>query len=113
MNYGKKGKAKCAKCRKSHNITICDEGNKTNLPATKTNFTSVGGIEVTLPAFTYLHTAQVCITGPRGLSILTRCMIDGGSQSSFVAASLIDDLKLEAIRERELLPVLSSHNPPN
>jgi len=47
LNYGKKGKVKCAKCRKSHHITICDEGNKTNLPATKTNFTSVGGIEIT------------------------------------------------------------------
>jgi len=29
-------------------------------------------------------------------------VIDGGSQSSFVAASLIDVLKLEAIIEREL-----------
>jgi hypothetical protein len=29
-------------------------------------------------------------------------VLDGGNQSSFVAASLIEDLKLEAISEREL-----------
>ena len=102
LNCGKRGKAKCAKCRKSHHITICDEGNKTKVPATETNFTSIGGIEVTLPALNYLHNAQVCITGPTGLSKLPRCLMVGGSQSSINSASLIDDLKLEAISEREL-----------
>jgi hypothetical protein len=102
LNCGKKGKAKCAQCKKSHHISICDDGNKTKVQATQTNFTSVGGIEVTLPGFTYLQTAQVSITGPTGFSRLNRCVLDGGGQSSFVAASLIDDLKLEAISEREL-----------
>jgi len=72
------------------------------VPLAQTNFTSLGVIEATLPGFTYPQTAQDCITGPTGLSRLTRCVLDGGSQSSFVAASLIDDLKLEAISEREL-----------
>jgi hypothetical protein len=40
--------------------------------------------------------------GPTGLSRLTRCMLDSGSQSSFIAAHLTDDLKLQAINEREL-----------
>jgi hypothetical protein len=101
-NCGKKGKAKCAKCKKSHHISICDEGNRTNTPATQTNFTSVGRIEVASPGFTYLQTAQVWVTGPTGLSRLTRCVLDGGSQSSFIKASLIDDLKLQAINEKEL-----------
>jgi hypothetical protein len=101
-NCGKKGKAKCAKCKRPHHISICDDGNKIRAPATQTNFTSVGGIEVALPGFTYLQTAQVYITGPTGLSRLTHCVLNGGSQSSFVAASLIDNLKLEAISEREL-----------
>jgi len=92
-NCGKKGKAKCAKCKKSHHVSICDDTNKTKAPATQTNFTSVGGIEVTSPGFTYLKTAQVWITGPTWLSRLTRCVLDGESQSSFIAASLIDDLK--------------------
>jgi hypothetical protein len=101
-NCGKKRKAKCAKCKKSHHISICDDGNKTRAPATQTNFTSVGGIEVSSSGFTYLQNAQVWITGPTVLSRLTRCVLDGGSQSSFSVASLIYDLKLQAISEREL-----------
>jgi hypothetical protein len=79
-NCGKRGKEKCDKCKKVHHISICDDGNKTRAPATQTNLTSVGGIEVTLPGLTYLQTAQACITGPTGLSRLTRCVLDGGSQ---------------------------------
>ena len=37
-----------------------------------------------------------------GLSRLTRCVLDRESQSSFIAARLIDDLKLQVINEREL-----------
>jgi hypothetical protein len=111
-NCGKKGKTKCAKCNKSHHISICDEGNRTKTPATQTNFTFVGRIEVTSPGFTYLQTAQVWITGPTGLSRLTRCVLDRGSQSSFIAESLIDDLKLQAINE-EKLTVHFNHNPAN
>ena len=101
-NCGKKGKAKCVRCKKSHHISVCDDGSRTKAPAAQTNFTSVGRIEVTSSGFTYLQTAQVWITGPTGLSRLTRCVLDGGSQSSFIAASLIDDLKLQAVNEREL-----------
>jgi len=64
-------------------------------------FASVGEIEVTSPGLTYLQTAQLWITGPTGLSRLTR-VLDGGNQSSFIAASLIDNLKFQAISEREL-----------
>ena len=101
-NWGKNGKAKCAKCKKSHHISICDEGNRTKTPVAKTNFTSVSRIEVASTGFTYLQTAQVWITGPTGLSRLIRRVLDGGSQSSFIESSLIDDLKLQAINEREL-----------
>jgi hypothetical protein len=41
--------------------------------------------------------------GPTGLSKLTRCVLDAGSQSSFVAKTLIDDLKLEVIERRNLV----------
>jgi len=40
--------------------------------------------------------------GPTGLSRLARCVLNGGSQSSFIAAHFTDDLKLQAINEREL-----------
>ena len=42
-NCGKKGKARCVRCKKSHHISICDDGNKTNSPAVRNNSTSVGG----------------------------------------------------------------------
>jgi hypothetical protein len=44
----------------------------------------------------------VWITGPTGLSKLTRSVLDGGSQSSFITKSVIDDLKLETIERRQL-----------
>ena len=40
---------------------------------------------------------------PTGLSKLTRCVLDGGSQSSFIAKTLIDDLKLEVVDHRDLV----------
>jgi len=101
-NCGRKGKAKCARCKKSHHISGCDDRRKTKAPAAQTNFTSVGRIEVTSLGFTYLQIAQVWNTGPTGLSKLTCCMLDGGSQSSFIATSLTNNLTLQAINEREL-----------
>ena len=91
-NCGKKVKAKCA-------ISSCDDGNRAKTQAAQTNFTSVGRIEVTSPGFTYLQTAHVSTTGPTGLSRQTHCLLDGESQLIFIAASLIDDLKLQAINE--------------
>jgi len=41
--------------------------------------------------------------GPTGLSKLTRCVLDAGSQSIFVAKSLIDDLKLEMLDRQDLV----------
>jgi len=39
---------------------------------------------------------------PTRLSRLTRCLLDAGSQSRFITASLIVDLKLQPINEREV-----------
>ena len=41
--------------------------------------------------------------GPIRISKLTRCILDGGSQSSFVAKILIDDLKLDVVDRRDLV----------
>jgi hypothetical protein len=64
--------------------------------------TSVGKIDVSSPDFTYLQTVGVWITGPTRRSKLTRCVLDGGSQPSFVNKSLIDELLLEVIDNRSL-----------
>jgi hypothetical protein len=41
--------------------------------------------------------------GPTGLSKLTRCVLDGRSQTSFIAKTLIDDLKPEIVDRRGLV----------
>ena len=68
----KRGKAFSARCKEEHHISIC---NRDNLR------TSVGKIGVTTPDLTFL-TARTCIKK------LTRCILDGGIQSSFIHSSL-------------------------
>jgi len=41
--------------------------------------------------------------GPIGISNLTRCVLDVGSQSSFVAKILIDHMKLDVVDRRDLV----------
>lgn len=95
----KREKAQCSNCRKMHHRSICDDGKR---KTEQKNTTSVAKIDVTVPGFTYLQTAQVMIIGPTGLSKLTRCVMDSGSQSSFIARTLVDELKLEVMDQREL-----------
>jgi len=64
--------------------------------------TTVGKLDVALSNFTYLQTARVRIVGPTGLSKLTRCVLDSGSQTSFVSKSIIDALKLDVIDRRNM-----------
>ena len=68
----------------------------------QSNITAVGTVDVCTPAFTYSQTARVRITGPTGLSKITRCVMDGRSQSSFITDTLIKDPKLRTIKNREL-----------
>jgi hypothetical protein len=49
-----------------------------------------------------LQTARVRIVGPTGLSKFTRCVLDSGSQTSFVNTSIIDALKLDVIGQQNL-----------
>ena len=92
----------CAKCRRPHHQSLCDEGGNPANPAGLSSITAVGKIDACTPAFTYLQTAQVRITGPTGRSRLTRCVLDGGSHSSFISDTLIEDLKLRITEHREL-----------
>jgi hypothetical protein len=57
------------------------------------------------------HNARVCSKKGKALCTrckgarckLTRCVLDAGSQTSFVAKTLIDDLKLEVVDRRDLV----------
>ena len=100
-NCKKKGKVQCAKCRKPHHQSLCDEDSIPASPADQSGVTAVWKVDVGTRTLTYLQTAQVRITGPTGLSKLTR-VLDGGSQSSFITDTLIEDLKLRTTEHREL-----------
>ena len=47
-----------------------------------------------------------------GLSRVTRCILDAGSQSIFISSKLVDTLKLPVMEERDvILSVFESHKP--
>ena len=98
----KKGKAMCIICKGSHHKSICTADQTNGTLALPTNVMSVSKIEAALPNFTYLQTARVRIVGPTGLSKLTRCVLDSGSQTSFVSTSIIDAVQLNVIEQRSL-----------
>jgi hypothetical protein len=99
----RRGRASCTRCKGSHHRSICEETRTAPTPTRENTLTTVGKIDVVSPNFTYLQTARVWVVGPTGRSKLTRCVLDGGSQSSFIAKTLIDDLKLEVVDCRDLL----------
>jgi hypothetical protein len=89
-NCSKKGKVYCSKCRKSHHYSTCNADQPVS--------TSVNQIDTQLRDFT----ARIWITGPLGLRS-SRCLLDSGSQSSFIHASLIDQLQLSFVDKRDVI----------
>jgi len=53
--------------------------------------------------FNHLQTARIWITGPTGLKKLTHCLLDSGSQSSFIHTSLVDQLQLNVVDKRDVI----------
>lgn len=82
--------------------SVCKDQEPTARETSTITSASVGKVDVASPDFTYLQTAGVWVTEPTGSSKLTRCVLDGGSQCSFVAESIIDDLILEVIDHCDL-----------
>jgi hypothetical protein len=82
-------------------LSICNDAGTTTR-STETAPTTVGKIDVTLNNFTYFQTARFRVVGPTGLSMLTRCVLNSGRQTSFVSRSIIDALKLGVIDRRNL-----------
>jgi hypothetical protein len=99
----RRGRASCTRCKGVHHRSICNDEGTTTTPTTETTSTTVGKIDVVSPNFTYLQTARIWVMGPSGLKKLTRCVLDGGSQSSFISKNLVNDLKLEVVNCRDLV----------
>ena len=99
----RRGRALCTRCKGAHHKSICNEIGIATTSTRETTATTIGKVNVTSSDFTYLQTARIWVMGPKGLNKLTRCVLDGGSQSSFVSESLINDLKLEIVDRRGLV----------
>ncbi|GFU11749.1 integrase catalytic domain-containing protein [Nephila pilipes] len=97
-NCPRKSTARCIKCKKQHHFSICPPRN-TQLLITNSE---VNHINISRTNFTHLQTACLYVTGPTGITKLTRCILDGGSQASFVDVKLIDKLKLNVINSSSL-----------
>ncbi|GBM58112.1 hypothetical protein AVEN_164295-1 [Araneus ventricosus] len=88
----RKDKAFCIKCKKKHHVSICKNSNPDLISLTTANQVNISASNVT-----HLQTAKVFITGTTGITKLTRFILDGGSQSSFVSTRIIDILNLKVI----------------
>jgi len=98
----KKGKVECTRYRKLHHQSLCDEVLNNTSVCEQIIITGVGKVDIDTSAFTYLQKVRVRFTGPTGLSKINRCVLEVGSQSSFITNTLIEDLKLKTIEHREL-----------
>ncbi|GBM94901.1 hypothetical protein AVEN_114840-1 [Araneus ventricosus] len=64
--------------------------------------TTANQVNIFASNVTHLQTAKIFITVPTGIAKLTRCILDGGSQSSFVSTRLVDVLNLKVISTNNL-----------
>ncbi|KFM70593.1 hypothetical protein X975_21762, partial [Stegodyphus mimosarum] len=99
-NCPRKNTARCTKCKKRHHVSICPPVENNQLRVTSS---AVNHITFPKTIFTHLQTARVYVTGPTGITKLTRCILDGGSQASFVHTNLIEKLKLKVVSSASLL----------
>jgi hypothetical protein len=90
----------CSKCKTDHHQSISMDKDKRS--RTGQTSASLGRVDTSSPDFIYLPTARVWITGPTVQSRHTPCVLNGGSQCSFVTRSITDDLLLETIDQIDL-----------
>ncbi|PNF36572.1 hypothetical protein B7P43_G15345 [Cryptotermes secundus] len=84
----KKGRALCTNCKRSHHRSICNSTEHNTAHFCQVPPISVSNVGVTSSNFIYLQTTRVWVRGPTGLSKLTRPVLDGSSQSSFITKSI-------------------------
>ncbi|XP_023214303.1 uncharacterized protein LOC111617205 [Centruroides sculpturatus] len=110
----------CPRCEHNHHVSICEAdptqthmtvaANRPTPPMTQPPTSALGFALSTISTsqatvckidvhsdFTYLQTARVWVHGAKGTARQVRCVLDPGSQRSFVGTPLIDSLELVVI----------------
>ncbi|KAF8794864.1 hypothetical protein HNY73_002786 [Argiope bruennichi] len=98
-NCPRKDTVRCTKCKKKHHISICPPAENNKQVITNSN---VNHINIPKSIFTHLQTARLYVTSPKGITKLIRCILDGGSQASFVDTNLIKTLTFKAMSSATL-----------
>ncbi|KAL0150932.1 hypothetical protein M9458_053851 [Cirrhinus mrigala] len=114
----------CSKCGRKHHQSICEENNKpldVNKDSAEDNDASTEAVVSSVSSTVkpeaggqmtvLLQTVKVWLEGPAGRK-LVRCLLDGGSQRSFVQKSLVKTLELPVMKKETLnLHTFGAENP--
>lgn len=92
---------RCARCGRRHITPLCDPAAPSASDKADTEPKGAASLHSGVRNTVLLQTARVWVDG-RDQKRLTRCLLDGGSQRSFVTESLSRELKLEVIGEEEV-----------
>lgn len=92
---------RCAKCGRRHITPLCDPPAPPAIDKRDTEQQSAVSLHSGVRNAVLLQTARVWVDG-RDRKRLARCLLDGGSQRSFVTEGLSRELKLEVVGEEEV-----------
>lgn len=98
----------CEKCGRRHHIAVCT-GEKGEAQAPHVTEDAVVSLVIPHPGkvkpggqnTVLLQTAKAWVAGPLGRKV-ARCLLDGGSQRSFIHENLVKSLNLPIIRQETL-----------
>lgn len=117
----------CATCGRRHHIAVCTGQKSEAQPPTVSETAVVSSViphSVKMKSdglnTVLLQTAKAWVEGPAGRKI-ARCLLDGGSQRSFVHETLVRSLRLPAVKQETLtlhtfgssVPVMTQRNTVN
>ena len=97
----------CALCGRRHHQSVCEpkevqpDANSNSTDAVVSSMSSTMKPKPNEPNTVLLQTVKAWTEGPAGRKIV-RCLLDGGSQRSFVHENLVKTLKLPVLKQETL-----------
>lgn len=97
----------CALCGRRHHQSVCDQSeaqpdaDSGSTDAVVSSVSSIVKLKANVQNTVLLQTVKAWIEGPAGRKII-RCLLDGGSQRSFIHESVVKVLRLPVVRQETL-----------